>query len=213
MAKIIDISVELHSESTVWPGSPPFKRTQLRSLARDNANVSAIAMDVHTGTHVDAPLHHIDAGAAINAIPLGSMLGPAQVIDVADKEEIDASLLESSVDKRTTRLLIKTRNSSKWTGTEPFTPHYVALTKDAAVWAAERKLLLIANDYLSIQRPEDGPDIHQILLRSGVVILEGITLADVSPGFYTLLCMPLNIASAEGAPARAALVEGSLDET
>lgn len=212
MAEIIDISVELRSDSTVWPGSPPFERSQLRTLVRDHVNVSTIAMDVHTGTHIDAPLHHIAAGAATEGFPLNSMVGPAQVIEIPDRDELDARLLEHSVDDRTTRLLIKTRNSSRWTGTEPFTADYVALTEDAAAWAVERQLLLIANDYLSIQRVEDDANVHRILLRAGIVILEGVNLARVSPGFYTLLCMPLKISSAEGAPARAALIRGSLNE-
>jgi arylformamidase len=47
---------------------------------------------------------------------------------------------------------------------------------------------------------------HQALLKPGVVILEGVDLSAVSPGFYDLYCLPLNLVASDGAPARAILI-------
>jgi arylformamidase len=49
-----------------------------------------------------------------------------------------------------------------------------------------------------------GP-VHRILLRGGVVILEGLALGGVPPGEYELVCLPLAIVGADGAPARVLL--------
>lgn len=38
-----------------------------------------------------------------------------------------------------------------------------------------------------------------------MIILAGLNLAGVLPGTYELLCLPLRLARAEGAPARAVL--------
>jgi arylformamidase len=39
-----------------------------------------------------------------------------------------------------------------------------------------------------------------------VVVIEGLNLSQVSQGRYALYCLPLKIAGADGAPARAILI-------
>src|SRR3972149_4683100 len=73
-----------------------------------------------------------------------------------------------------------------------------------------RALRLGGIDYVSIERY--GPEryeVHETLLASGVVILEGLDLRQVPPGEYFLVCAPLNVVGAEGAPARVFLIDGA----
>ncbi len=67
---------------------------------------------------------------------------------------------------------------------------------------------LIGIDYLSIEQfgQKEHPT-HIALLSKGVVIVEGLNLAEVSAGYYELICLPLRIGSGkgDGAPARAIL--------
>ena len=56
----------------------------------------------------------------------------------------------------------------------------------------------------------DGPsignaEVHRTLLAAGVWIIEWLDLSAVAAGEYELVCLPLRIAGAEGAPARAAV--------
>jgi arylformamidase len=46
---------------------------------------------------------------------------------------------------------------------------------------------------------------HLILLGKGIPIVEGLQLADVTPGDYDLIVLPLRVAGHEAAPARAIL--------
>jgi arylformamidase len=64
---------------------------------------------------------------------------------------------------------------------------------------------LIGIDYLSIQRYGDDPETHRVLMDAGVIIIEGLNLTGVSAGEYELLCLPLLLEGAEGAPARVVL--------
>jgi arylformamidase len=65
---------------------------------------------------------------------------------------------------------------------------------------------------MSIQRHEDSFDTHRVILGAGTVIVEGLRLADARPGRWILMCLPVNLAGAEAAPARAVLLpEGSWD--
>lgn len=103
-------------------------------------------------------------------------------------------------------MLLRTRNSEGWRrGERDFRTDFVALTVDAARWIAARGLRLIGVDYLSVQIFRGDPQTHIALLQAGIVIVEGLNLAEVAPGSYELICLPLKLAGAEGAPARAVL--------
>jgi arylformamidase len=44
-----------------------------------------------------------------------------------------------------------------------------------------------------------------VLLGAGIWIIEGLNLADVEPGEYEMICLPLRLVGSDGAPARAVL--------
>lgn len=207
-AVVVDISMPLHDRMSVWPGSPGFASSAHSSMAAgDVANATLIEMDVHCGTHVDAPRHFVERGATLDAIGLRPFIGPAWVGDALGRRMIDAALLDAiEVPPETTRLLLRTDNSFE-RREAPFREDYVALTADAAQWVVDRELELIGIDSLSIQRFRDPPDTHRILLGGGSVILEGVDLRDVRPGRWTLVCLPIPLVGVEAAPARALLLE------
>ena len=171
------------------------------------ANVTRIDIGAHTGTHVDAPVHFLTAGAGAETIPLDRLLGPAVVVDATTVPEVlDAAALGAlELPEHPERVLFKTRNSQLWE--QPaFTRDFVRLTGDAAELLVARGVRLVGIDYLSI----GDRDAHRVLLRAGVVPLEGLDLRRVPPGPYTLVCLPLPVVGSDGAPARALLVRGTL---
>jgi arylformamidase len=201
-----DISVPTSSMLPMWPGSPGFKISRhLEIAAGDDANASQIQMDVHVGTHVDAPLHFIPGGADLQSTGLEPFVGAAYVTELVGPRQITADILEqASIPSEVTRLLLKTQRDGDWFR-RPFDEDFAALTVDGAEWAVERNLALIGIDYVSIQRFHDGPATHQVLLGNDVCILEGLDLSAVTPGHYDLFCLPIRLAAAEAAPARAIL--------
>jgi arylformamidase len=206
MSELIDISLRLTPGLPAWPGGLGYARSITSSFERgDDVNVSAITMDVHCGTHVETALHFIDGGEPLEATPLDAFVGPAQVVDVGEADAVDAKLLDELVDPECERLLIRSRNSERWAAATAFEPDYVALTLDAAAWIAARRMRLVGVDYLSVQRYDDSPETHRVLMRAGVAILEGVDLSRAEAGTYRLTCLPLWLADAEAAPARAIL--------
>jgi arylformamidase len=145
----------------------------------------------------------------VDQLPLETLIGPAIVAFLPDAEVITADELRNlHMPAGVERLLLRTRNSELWAaGVTEFRKDYVALTADAARWLVDRGVRLVAVDYLSVQRYQDGPDVHKILLAAGVIILEGLNLTGVAAGEYELICLPVKIIGAEGAPARAVLVK------
>jgi arylformamidase len=105
-------------------------------------------------------------------------------------------------------VLFKTRNSKHWArkNHKVFNTNYVGLAPDAAETLIQRGVKLVGVDYLSVAPYEDLAETHNVLLKAGVVIVEGLDLSQVEPGRYNFFCLPLKIAGADGAPARALLM-------
>ncbi len=209
---IYDISLPITNNLPVWPGDPPVRITHPAHLERgDDFTLTYLRMSAHTGTHIDAPRHYLKGPKApgVDALPLNILIGPAWVIDVGEADMLNASTLANlGIPPDATRLLFRTKNSQLWQ-TAPHTFHedFVAVTEDGAEWLVQRGIQLVGIDYLSIGPFANPAPTHRILLRAGIIILEGLNLSDVPPGPYTLICLPLNLIGADGAPARAVLIK------
>ncbi len=161
----------------------------------------------HCGTHVDAPYHFEANGAKVDELALDVLIGRARVVEIAAERVIQkADLLAVDLDN-VERLLLKTRNSSIVNSKE-FTRNFVSLAADAAEFIVARGIKLVGIDYCSIEEitSKDYPT-HHTLLRNGVVIIEMLDLSSIAPGDYELLCLPLKLKGAGGAPARVVLRE------
>jgi arylformamidase len=204
---IYDITQTLQPEMATWPGESGPKLTMVKQMsAGDQADVSHISLGAHTGTHVDAPRHFIPGGGDVEAMPLSALVGPARVVEVKDRPTIRVADLKAAALDGAERVLFRTRNSERWTP-DQFREDFVYLEPQAAEWLRDRGTRLVGIDYLSVEAfdaPE--PVTHRLLLAAGVVILEGLDLRGVAPGDYLLCCLPLKLAGADGAPARAVLI-------
>jgi len=203
----IDISVPLRSGMVVWPGDPGVKIERVSAIGNgDPMNMSSVSMCLHTATHVDAPLHFLDGGPDMAQMPVSALIGPTRVIRVKDPKAIRARELHPLRIRRGERLLFKTRGARRrWRAAE-FCSDYVYLAPDAAAMLAMRGVRAVGIDYLSIGAPtEEGCEVHRTLLRAGIWIIEGLDLGGVEPGLYHLVCLPLLVPGADGAPARAVL--------
>ena len=208
--QIYDISLALTPRLARWPGDPDIAVTQYQSLtAGDNSNNTHLACSVHSGTHIDAPVHFLENGTGADQISLGVLVGQAMVVEIPNVDRITPKHLKAlDLPPETKRLLLKTDNSAYWSHPEhAFRKDFTALTAEAANWVVARGIQLIGIDYLSIQLFDDPtPLTHRVLLEAGVVILEGLDLRQISNGSYKLVCLPLKIKGSDGAPARAVLI-------
>lgn len=209
--QVYDVSVPLSANTPTYPGDPGIVIKQwLRMADGDPANVSLINFGLHSGTHVDAPAHFIEGGAKVGSLPIDSLLGEAEVIEVAPHlDVIDEKFVAANCVSGSQRFLFRTRNSVFWGDTERgFHEDYVYIDPAAARWLVESGVKLVGIDYLSVEKfNSDSFPTHLAFLSRGVVIVEGLDLRAVPAGQYELLCLPLKIAggSGDGAPARVIL--------
>ena len=206
--KIYDITVPVREGMPVYSGDQPFKITRVLDMGKGApANLSVVNMGAHNGTHMDAPLHFIADGKTIGELDLGVMMGPVRVFHLEVEEKIDLNDVETLDLEGVERVIFKTRNSDLWRK-EGFQTNYVYISGRAAQYLVDRGVKLVGVDYLSVQA-HDGDDFspHLALLGGGVVVLEGVDLSETPPGDYRLVALPLKLVDAEGAPARAVLIE------
>jgi arylformamidase len=190
-----------------WPGDPPFHIERATDQAKgDTATVSKMSLGVHTGTHMDAPLHFIRGARTIDQMPLDATVGLARVIPISDPKSIKREELAAHTIAAGERILFKTANSAYSWDSDSFDENFVFISQDAARYLAEVGVRMVGVDYLSVGGyRQDGPETHEALLGAGIWIIEGLQLGGVEPGEYELVCLPLRLIGAEGAPARAIL--------
>ena len=204
----IDISIPINENLPVWPGDPQITLHWISQIKDgDESNVSEMEMSVHTGTHIDAPLHFIVAGKSVDQIPMSILIGEVVVVEVPkDVKLITESFLDNLTFKLPERVLFKTKNSLIWEGkNSKFVADFVAVSATGAQWLVEHGVRLVGIDYLSIAPFDDTVHTHEILLGSGIIVIENLDLSKVSPGNYRLICLPLNLDGREAAPARVVL--------
>ncbi len=200
--ELIDVTVPIRPGMVTYPGDPTVKTELASSIGRgDVVNLTRLDFGVHSGTHVDAPVHFLEGGHGVDAWPLDALVGPAAVVDarsvtgVLDREALERIGLPDAK-----RLLFRTPNSDLW-GSDTFVDDSVQFVRSGAEVLVERGVRLVGIDYLSI----GDEDAHRVLLGAGIVAVEGLDLRHAEPGAYELLCLPMKIAGSDGAPARVLL--------
>ena len=190
--ELIDISRKFF-QSDVYPGDPKPEAEILAEIGEiSDCNLTAVHACSHTATHADAPLHFVDGGKTIDELPLKPYIGPCRVIEVPDGV-ITGDYVDRCFPKKCERLLIKG-------GGKAF------FMDSSAQELAERGLLLIGTDSLSVGCKGNQAGPHKAFLLGGVAILEGLDLSGVEPGEYFLVAPPVCYDGLEGAPVRAVLI-------
>jgi arylformamidase len=192
MKKIIDISQEIFT-CAVYPGDPvPEKQTVYSTGAGDLYNLTSFAMCAHNGTHIDAPFHFLHNGKTVDRMDLAYFVGDCYV--ARHEGDVTATDAEEILKKANgaERILIAGK---------------ATVTAEAAEVFAAGEIKLLGNEGQTVG-PADAPmQVHLILLRRGIALLEGVVLDEVAEGRYFLSAAPLNLGGADGAPCRAYLIQ------
>jgi arylformamidase len=200
--KIYDISMNINPEMPVY-GNHFENRPKFQTVKDHSTGVtheSRITMNMHNGTHLDAPLHMIKNGKTMDSLVLNQVITKCKVLDFTGVSEriTDTDLTRANIN-RNDFLLFKTRNSFQ----DQFVPDFIYLDRNGAAYLRNQGISGAGIDSLGIERAQPEHETHKILLGAGIVILEGLRLKDVEPGEYFLFAAPLKIDNVEAAPARA----------
>ncbi len=206
---IYDISMTVCEDMQVYKNKPELKPglAIVRDFGSSSARETRICMHMHTGTHLDMPLHFYPDGDTTDKLDLSRLITNCRVIDLTHVEKAihPGDLLPYDIKPNET-ILLKTRNSF----TEYFDPEFIFLASDGAELLADNRINCVGIDSLGIERSQDDHSTHKTLLGSDILIIEGLRLKDIEPGPYMLFAAPLKIGGAEAAPVRAFLIDGDI---
>jgi arylformamidase len=202
---LIDISPPLRVGMGVFPGDAVFQTAPTFTIGPNcPVNVAEIAMSTHCGAHADAPLHYDPNGASIDQLDLADFIGPARVIDARGEDPLCSfEEISAALDGAPPRLLFRLMeriDPMVWpTG-------FRALAPDAVERLALRGIRLIGVDVPSVD-PETSKELpsHMVCRAHDIRIVENLVLANVAPGDYELIALPLKLAGLDAAPVRAVL--------
>lgn len=208
IGKVIDVSRKISEDTTVWPGDPEVRIVKCCSIEDGNDfNLSCISMGLHTGTHIDAPLHFIERGGDVSSIKPHNFLRFVKVFSINVKECISKEDLKGLPIAEGDALFFRTSNSDI-PDNGYFCQDYVYMDISAAEYLLEKRVAVVGIDYFSIDgfNARDYP-VHKLFLSNGIIIVEGLCLKDVPDGEYLCTFLPLKIDGADGSPVRAVLLE------
>lgn len=206
--KLYDISMTVSPEIMTYKSNPANKPDFHVQADFTNAShyETKVTSNLHTGTHIDAPLHMIENGATMESYDLERFITPCRVLDLTQVvDRIHKEDLEGFNIQPDEFLLFKTKNS--WDVT--FNNEFVFLAEDGAKYLAAIGINGAGTDALGIERSQPDHMTHKTLLGNGIIIIEGLRLAEVPAGAYQLIALPVKLANVEASPTRAVLIAES----
>lgn len=203
-AGLIDISPLVSPRIGVWPGDTPYRQRYLCRIDQGaHLDLSTIETTVHLGAHADSPSHYRGGGAGIAARSLDRYYGPCQVMRVAvgRGERVLPRHLVGPI--TAPRLLLHT---GTFPDPDAWNDDFAALSPELVVALFEQGVRLVGIDTPSIDpQASKALESHQAVADRDMAVLEGLVLAHVPPGRYTLIALPLRLEGADASPVRAAL--------
>lgn len=189
---LYDISTDI-LKASVYEGDPAPALEYIKTTeGGDDYNLSVLSTCMHTGTHIDSPYHYDDEGAKIDEMKLSVFYGKCTVVTI--KGVLTGEDMERLLPYCKRRLLLHGDG-------EAF------LSYSAAVVLADSNIQLIGTDSVSVSTAFDEYRTHLEFARAGIAVLEGLNLAGIKDGEYTLCAFPIKVSGAEAAPCRAVLME------
>lgn len=196
---IYDVTLPLSPTLARWPGDPP---VEVASFGGD-VKISRWTVGSHAGTHVDSQQHFSAGPQTVDQIDPDILIGPCRLFDMADVSMITAETLTGLTLTGVERVLFRTRNSEHWqTAPATFEDEFVGVDDSAARLLIDMGIKLLGVDGLSVEPFPCTGTVHGMLLGSGIVLVEGLSLHHVPAGDYQLICAPLRLVNSDGAPAR-----------
>lgn len=204
--KMFDVTMTIDEQMQVYKNRNE-KRPEItitRDFETSDAMETHISMDMHTGTHLDMPLHFVTDGESLDMLDLNRLVTACRVVDFTHlKDGIAREDLMKKDLSGVSFVLLKTRNSME----NEFRADFIYLKSSGANYLKELGMDGVGIDGLGIERDQPGHETHKVLLENGILILEGLRLSAVTEGIYSMIALPMKIKGVEAAPIRVLLLE------
>ena len=212
-AEIIDLTYELTDSMLVYPGveRPAFSwRGRVNS---EGFNLTRMSMIVHTGTHVDAPLHFLPDTASIDEVPLDRFYGETIVFRLKfgiEAREFGADDLVPSLNQlEEGGIFVIQTGIGLYQETAEYNSLYSWPSLELIQALVNKKVRCYMTDATAVD-PVNTQDsvVHKALFKEAIPVVENLANLEKIPEGrrFIVSAMPLKLAGREGAPCRAVAI-------
>ncbi|MFF2907282.1 cyclase family protein [Paenibacillus sp. NPDC057934] len=169
---LIELTHLIFDGLPVYPGDTATHLVHSKQFLRDKYNNHQLDINMHSGTHIDGPMHMLDVTKTINEYPLDTFIGNGCMLDVSNETVIDYSeACENKIQERDIVLLHT--GHDVYFGQERYFEGHPVLSMEFARLLVKKRVKIIGMDMPS---PDRFPfEIHKYLLSNDVLILENLT--------------------------------------
>lgn len=196
----ISLSYDITEDITVYKNLEEKrpKISQSRTFTESGMQESVLCLPLHTGTHVDYPLHMIENGKCSSDFSLFPHQGLIFLLDLskAPITSVTASHFEDISLYGIDGLFIKTSDHPQ----NVFDPQFPWLDEDGANHLSRFPLKYVGIDQPGIERNQPGHQTHKQLLGHDILIIEGLDLSHLSQGLHRVLLTTLRIPFSDAEP-------------
>ncbi len=199
--KLIDISHRIDNQTPIYPGDHITTLFLHKTLEKDYHNAFLLETCLHTGTHVDMPMHLIPDDRTAADFPMDCFIGKGILLDVRGESMISMKPEYESIDFEGSIVLLYTGFDSVYFEDRYFTQH-PAVSDELAAFLLSKNIKMLGMD---MPAPDYPPfKFHKDLLWQNIFVLENLTnlgaLTDARE--FEVIALPLKI-SAEASLVRA----------
>lgn len=192
MNKYYDVSMTITETIQVWKNythkKPSFK--VVADFSNSVVHETEVTLNLHTGTHMDFPLHMLKDGKTSDSLDLSRLITTVKVIDMTHVTDAinDSDLVFLGI-KKGDFVLFKTKNSFE----DDFNFNFIYVNEWASKYLSEKGVVGVGVDGLGIERDQIGHPTHKTLMNQDIIIIEGLRLKDVPEGVYQMIALPIKM--------------------
>jgi kynurenine formamidase len=203
--RIVDLTLPMTNDM------PGVHVSAAKRLEIDGWNATTLQLYSHCGTHMDAPCHFLPGGATVDQQDLNVVTGPALVVNLTPVQPRQLHTIDDlkSIAGRVVpgvRLLLRTDWHQRF-GTPEYRQELPRISVELAHWLVERRVALVGVEPPSVadvNNKQELTEVHQILFRGGIVIVEGLAHLDkLASNEVDFTALPLKVVGGDGTPVRA----------
>jgi len=197
--EFVDLSHVIDNDIKVNPLDPSAVLLHNKFLEKDGYNHFWLEIGLHTGTHIDSPMHMIHSEKYINNYDPGRFCGRAVLIDVREQDVIMYDEKYDQLIQKDDIVLFYSGHDARYRKKDYFSTHPV-LDMEFAEFLGKKRISIVGLDFPS---PDFTPyDVHKKLYEHDIIIMENLrNLGKLIGKSIRIYAFPLNI-KADSSPVR-----------
>ena len=194
--KLIDITHPVTNATPVFPGEQPVEITQRKFLDADMYNGCVVTSNLHTGTHIDMPMHLSADPRTVLDFPLEGFIGRGMLLDVRGEDVISMKPEYRDLNFDGAVVLLYTGFDELFTAApERYFNAHPVVGEELGDFLLSQSIKILGLDTCS---PDRCPwTFHKTLLAKGVFVLENAANLGALLGIanFEVMAFPLKIAA------------------